>query len=112
MAKTLNELANELKEWLLEIHSDNREKKTFRPEKYNNLKFSMDVVKEKFPYLQINIGMSEAKYNLNTLEKFDGSLGQEERYVQRWFNKNGIIPELQGCWNRRIANRGKITDVE
>lgn len=112
MAKTLNELAGELKALILEMNSGNDKTSGFRPERYHNLKLSMDVAAEKHPHVKINIGMSEATYNLNTLEKMNGSLGQEEKYVQRWFSKQNVIENLKACFKLRVDNRGKITDVE
>ena len=112
MGKTLNELAGDLKSYILEVNSNMRSNSTFRPERYNNLKLSMDVAKEKIPHVTIGLGISEVTYNLNTLEKRDGSLGADEKYVQRWFNKTGVIEHLKTGWDKRIKNRGKITDVE
>ena len=43
MPKTLNELANELKEYLLNAQADAHNKASLRPERYNNLKLSMDL---------------------------------------------------------------------
>ena len=112
MGKTLNELAGDLKSYILEVNSNMRSNSTFRPERYNNLKLSMDVAKEKIPHVTIGLGISEVTYNLNTLEKMDGSLGADEKYVQRWFNKTGVIEHLKAGWDKRVKNRGKITDVE
>lgn len=112
MAKTLTELAMELKAMIIDLNSDVRDNTSFKPEKYNNLKLSMDVSKEKHAYVQINIGISEVKYNLSTFEKMSGSLGQDEKYIQRWLGKSGVVESLNECWKVRVSNRGKITDVE
>lgn len=112
MGKALNELAGDLKSYILEVNSKMRSNSTFRPERYNNLKLSMNVVKEKIPHVTIGLGISEVTYNLNTLEKIDGSLGADEKHVKRWFNKTGVIEHLKTGWDKRVKNRGKITDVE
>lgn len=111
MGKTLNELGQELKALIISLSSGTGSEK-IQPEKFNNLKLSMDVAKEPIPHVKISIGISEAVYDINTLEKMDGSLAQNERYVQRWFNKASVAESLKACWKRRIDNRGKLTEVE
>lgn len=111
MAKTLNELGQELKALILSLSADNGSGNV-QPEKFNNLKLSMDLAKEPIPHVKISIGISEAVYDINTLEKMDGSLAQSERYVQRWFNKSSVAENLKACWKKRVDNRGKITEVE
>ena len=110
MGKSLNQLAQELKKLILDANSGTSDK-SFQPEKYNNLKMSMDVVQEPTPHVRISIGISEALYNIKKKKKMEGSLGQNERYVQRWFNKPNVVGNLKDCWKRRVDNRGKITDV-
>lgn len=112
MAKTLSELAGELKVFLIEMQSDARNKNNFRPERYNNLKFEMDVSKDSNPYVVISISMSEAEYSLKTGDKQNGGLGPDERYVLRWLEKPNTIPALMECWREREKRRGKATGVE
>ena len=112
MAKSLNELGDDLKAMIIALESDSRDNIGFRPEKYNNLKLTMDVVADMYPQVRIAIGMSEAHYDINTGERISGSLGQEERYVHRWLNKKEILQELRYCWDARVRHRGKITDIE
>lgn len=112
MAKTLHELSVELKVYILEAKSSNDKKSQYRPERYNNLKLSMDVVKDKIPHVTVTVGISEVKYNINTMDKMDGSLGPDEKYIQKWLDKVGIKESLLACWKARVDNRGKITDVE
>ncbi len=109
MGKSLNQLGEDLKKLIIMANSGDRD---FKPEKVNNLKLSMDVVEEPTPHVKITIGMSEAIYNINTLEKMEGSLGLYERYIQRWLNKPNTSAHFKECWKRRIDNRGKITDVK
>ena len=42
----------------------------------------------------------------------NGSLGPDEKFIQRWLGKTSIMESLQACWKLRVDNRGKITDVE
>lgn len=112
VAKTLNEMAGDLKAMIVDILSDVRDKRVFRPERYNNLKFEMNVARDRTPTLHVTMGISYAKYDILTGEKLDGSLGMDERYIQRWFGKRDTIANLMQCWNARVKNRGKITEVE
>lgn len=67
MAKSLNELSNELKEFMIRIQSDVRDKQNaFRPERYNNLKIDMNVARDITPQVRISMGMSEVSYDLRT----------------------------------------------
>lgn len=43
MAKTLNELASDLKDVIIGLQSDAHNKGNLRVERYNNLKLSMDI---------------------------------------------------------------------
>ena len=110
MGKTLNELASELKEYIIELQSDAHNKGNFRPERYNNLKLTMDIAKDPHPHVIVTIAMSKSEYNLKSGEKISGSLGPDERYVQRWLAKPNSIPALQACWKVVELNRGRIDD--
>lgn len=112
MGKSLNELSIELKEFLIGIQMDMRDSRAFRPERYNNLKFSMDVARDRTPQLRITMGISMAQYDLITGAKLMGSLGVDERYVVRWLGKKDTMPNLMACWNARVKNRGKITELK
>lgn len=112
MSKTLHQLGEELKIFILELKATNDKKSQFRPERYNNLKLSMNVAREKTPHVTVTVGISEVTYNINSLEKMNGSLGPDEKFIQRWLGKTSIMESLQACWKLRVDNRGKITDVE
>ena len=105
LGKTLHEMASDLKALIKDLNSDTHNSRSFRPEKYNNLKLVMDPQKDPNPHVVITISISEAKFNLNTLEKTTGSLGPDEKYVQRWFGKSSTSENLKECW--KIAQSGK-----
>lgn len=107
MAKSLNELAGELKALIIELQSDAHNKTNFRAERYNNLKLSMDIAKDSNPHVVINIAMSEAEFNIKTGEKLNGSLGPDEKYVLRWFGKTNTIANLNECWINIAKERGR-----
>lgn len=110
MAKTLNELANELKAYIIELQSDAHNKGNLRPERYNNTKLTMDLAYDPTPHVIISIGMSSAEFQLKTFEKVNGGLGPDERYVLRWIDKPVVIENLRACWAQAERNRGRITD--
>ena len=107
MAKSLNELAGELKSVIIEQQSDAHNKANLRPERYNNLKLSMDIAKDSTPHVVVTVGMSEAKYNIKMGEKMEGGLGPDDKYVQRWFNNTNTIPALMECWNTIARERDR-----
>ena len=110
MAKTLNELANELKEYIISLQSDAHNRGNLRPERYNNLKLTMDIAKNQNPHVIISLTMSAAEFSLKTWEKTDGGLGSDERFVLRWLEKPNTMESLMNCWKRVERNRGRVTD--
>lgn len=105
MAKTLNELASDLKDVIIGLQSDAHNRGNLRVERYNNLKLSMDV-SQSTPQVVINIAMSEATFNIKTGEKINGGLGPDERYVLRWFSKTNTLSALNECWLSLSRKRG------
>lgn len=110
MAKTLNELALDLKTYIIEIQSDAHNKGNLRPERYNNLKFQMNIAANRNPHVLVFIGMSSAEFDLRTGDKTAGGLGPDEKYVMRWIDKPTSLPALRECWKRVEKNRGKASD--
>ncbi len=110
MPKSLNELSADLRDLIISIHSDVRDKHTFRPEKYHNLKITMDVGNDNFPQIKVSMGISEATFDIQTGQKLYGSLGLEEKHIQRWFMKSETIPNLMACWNERVKNAKRDLD--
>lgn len=105
MGKTLNELAGELKNCIIELQSDAHNRGNLRKERYNNLKLTMgNGVK---PNVVVSIAMSEAEFDLNSGEKVNGGLGPDEKYVLRWFGKPNTISDLRACWADVEKSRGK-----
>lgn len=110
MSKTLKELSDELKAYLIEIQSDAHNKGNFRPERYNNLKLSMNIASNRSPHVIVTLAMSSAEYDLKTGEKTNGGLGPDERLVLRWLGKQNSLPNLMECWKNVEKNRGRIDD--
>lgn len=107
MGKTLNELAGELKNCIIEQQSDAHNKGNMRKERYNNLKLIMDASANPKPHVVVSLAMSEAEFDLRSGEKTNGGLGPDERYVLRWFDKSNTIPDLRACWSDAEKNKDK-----
>lgn len=110
MAKTLNELAGELRDFIVELQLDAHNKGNFRPERYNNLKLTMSIPHNPSPHVVISISMSEAEFDLKTGEKISGGLGPDDRYVMRWLSKANVLTNLNERWKAMEKNRGRIVD--
>ena len=110
MSKTLNELAQDLKEYIYELQSDAHNIGGFNKYRYNNLKVEIaDPRTTKTPQVTITVGMSEVVFNLNTKEKVKGGLGPDERYVIRWLNRDGVVNELKEILKQ---TKRKVSKVE
>lgn len=99
MASTLNEMANKLQTYIIELQMDPRSGHSINVNmaKYNNLKLAMDE-SIRFPHVIIRIGMSEAIYNIRTVIRTEGGLGPDEKYVHKWLGSNAIISELKDIY--------------
>ena len=54
------------------------------------------------PIFKISRGISEATYNIVTMEKLSGSLSQDEKYIQRWLKNTSVIMDLKELWDKRL----------
>lgn len=66
--------------------------------RYNNLKFFMAPTKVREPHFFVRLGISEACFSITNGNKIDGSLGPEDRFVQKWCNRINIQRELDTYW--------------
>ena len=98
MAKSLNDLAKELKALIIELQSDVRNQNNLRVARYNNLKLLMEPERNHNPHVVVDFSMSDAEFDIKTGQKINGGLGPDERYVLRWFNKAGTLSALQETW--------------
>jgi hypothetical protein len=112
MAKSLNQLASNLKDTLIKLQSDAYNKNSINVNRYNNLKLSMDITDIIGPHVAINTSISEGVYNIKNGEKISGGLGPDERYVQRWFQKTNILFYLQEVWYELEKQRGRAYGSE
>ncbi len=98
MAYSANRFENMLKEFILDEQQDAYNKRNITPQRYNNLKIFMTPSKVKTPHVWIRIGISEACFSLIDSQVITGSIGQDSRYIVKWFNKPGIRDELGETW--------------
>lgn len=112
MAKTLNELAGDLKTLIIDLQSDAHNRTNINLSRYNNLKLKMDPSKNSTPHVVISLAMSEAIFNITSGEKITGSLGPDERYAIRWFGKGSTLESLKECWNNAVKSNTQASDDE
>jgi hypothetical protein len=110
MSKTLNELASDLKDCIIDLQSDAHNKGNIRQGRYNNIKLVIDIASNPNPHVTIFVAMASAEFNLRTMEKINGGLGPDERYVLRWLSNPNVVEDLKDCWRQAERNRGRITD--
>lgn len=106
--KTLNEMAQDLQDYIVSAQQDAHNSVGANQYKYNNLKLTIDT-KIPFPNVVVRIGISEAVYNLKENIKADGSLGPDERYVRKWLDLYWVMPELKKM-NLKIQGLLKLQD--
>lgn len=97
MAKEFHDLEDSLKKFLVDEQTDNYNTSQANVHKYNNLKLSMDPVKEPRPHLFVRIGISEAYFDIADGKILNGGLGSDTRFVRRWIARNlqrGIFKEM------------------
>ena len=107
MPKTLNEHADDLKRYIIELQSDAHNKGSVRVERYNNLKLTMEPNSNSNPHIVVDMSMSAAEFELKMGQKLNGGLGPDERYVFRWLNKSGTLPALMDTWQGIVKNNGR-----
>lgn len=118
MSKSFNEMSRILKDLIKDMNNDAHNAHSFREERYNNMKITMDPQRESQPHVTISIAMSEATYSLTNLNRISGSLGADERYVQRWFNRMGVMDSLKELWkdtenkDKESIDASQLDDIE
>lgn len=104
MVKTFNELAGDLKNFIIDEHSNYKGLKNVSLQRYNNLKVSMNQSAHPTPHVIVRIGMSEGVYSLPDGNRLAGGVGMDERYVIKWFSKGNVLLELNSHWKSQQLN--------
>lgn len=98
MGKTFNELALDLKDFIIEKHANYRGLKHMSLQRYNNLTVSMNSRRYGTPHVIIRVGISEAAFSFPYVNKIDGGLGMDERYVMLWVSNDVVQQSLEDQW--------------
>lgn len=115
MAKSLNELAEHLKELIKEINKNSTNVSTIHAYRFNNLKISMDPTTDSEPHVIFTVGVSEVKYSISSLQRVSGSWGPDERYITKWLSRIGVIEDLKEQWRQTVGvkhDNKKLADDE
>ena len=104
MAKSFNELASDLKDIIIDEHSNYKGLKNVATQRYNNLKVDMNSSSHPMPHVIVRIGMSEAVFAVPHGDKINGGLGMDERYVHKWISRSNIQSELESHWRSAQLN--------
>ena len=98
MAKTLNELTIELRDFILDCLNDPRSKVRVKRYEYNALDISMDADRESIPHVIVSMGMSQAMFSIDTGKKMGGGMGPIEKYIVKWLEKGLTLQKLRETW--------------
>ncbi len=111
MAATLNEMANKLQAYIIDLQSDAHSSTSMNLNltKYNNIKLAMDET-IRYPHVIIRIGISEATYSLRDGIRVDGGLGPDEKYVHKWLSNYTTISELEEIYRKFRENLASVGD--
>ncbi len=103
MAKSFNDMASDLREYIIEKHSNYKGLKHVSLQKYNNLSLSMNPKRYSQPHVIVKIGMSEGVYAVPYANKIDGGLGMDERFVMQWIESGVVSAVLDEHWKSARA---------
>lgn len=98
MAKSFNELAYDLKDFIIEKHANYKGLKHMALQRYNNLAITMNSKRFGAPHVIIKVGMSEVVYGIPYLNKINGGLGMDERWTLMWLESGTVIADLEAQW--------------
>ena len=98
MGKTFNELAQDLRDYIVDKHSNYRGLKHMSLQRHNNLTVSMNSKRYGQPHVIIRVGISEAAFSFPYVNKIDGGLGMDERFVMQWIGMDTTIVSLDAQW--------------
>ena len=96
--ESISKFENSLTDYLVNAQSSQFTDVMSFAYRYNNLKFFMAPSKVREPHFFVRLGISEACFSIQTGNKIDGSLGPEDRFVQKWCSRINIQRELDTYW--------------
>ena len=98
MPESIRVFENSLREYLLNVQADSYNTQVKIQHKYNNVKVYMDPKKLSTPHFWVSVNISAVCYQIDPLEKIDGSMGSDERFVMMWAGRPNINGELKKHW--------------
>lgn len=98
MPQSIRVFENSLRDYLLDVQADSYNTQGKIQHKYNNLKVYMDPKKKTIPHFWVSVNISAVCYQIDPLEKLDGSMGSDERFIQMWAGRSNINGELKKHW--------------
>ena len=103
MPESIKVFENSLRDYLINAQSDSYNTAQKIQYRYNNLKVYMEPKKNRTPHFCVTVNISAATYTINPVERIEGSLASDDRYVMMWANRPNINGELKKFWI--IANQ-------
>lgn len=120
MPESIRAFENSLRDYLINIQTDSYNSNNKIEYKYNNLKVYMNPKKTSVPHFWVSVNISAACYQIDPLEKIDGSMGSDERFVMMWAGRPNINGELKKHWvyltksneilNQQVQNEKKTKE--
>ena len=98
MPESIRVFENSLRDYLLNVQTDSYNTQVKIQHKYNNLKVYMDPKKNSTPHFWVSANISAVCYQIDPLEKLDGSMGSDERFIMMWAGRTNINGELKKHW--------------
>ncbi len=96
---TLQELANRLQEYIIKQQESSGGGSQYLLSKYSSVKLNMDST-IRYPHIIVEIGISKATYNIETIVKTEGGLGPFDRYVIKWLGNSWILYDLREMYKK------------
>ncbi len=98
MAESIRVFENSLRDYLINVQTDSYNTGGKIEQRYNNLKVYMEPKKNSTPHFWVSVNISAVCYKIDPLEKIDGSMGSDERFVTMWAGRPNINGELKKHW--------------
>lgn len=98
MSESIRVFENSLRDYLINVQTDSYNSKGKVQQKYNNLKVYMDPKKNSTPHFWVSANISAICYQIDPLEKVDGNMGSDERFILLWASRPNINGELKKHW--------------
>ena len=98
MVKSFNDLAYDLRDFIVDKHANYRGLKHMSMQRYNNLSINMNSKRFSQQHVIVKIGISEGVFTFPYVNKLDGGLGMDERFVMQWIGNDNTIQVLTEHW--------------